>query len=474
MEISHSLNGIDLVTVHPDNSRGRRSVAMFGEWARRAGYWGLDFLRGSNVRKHYLDIKNILENGMDPLVLKKQAERLNGILKYATENIPFYKQYQAFGSLESFPVVNKNIIRDHSELFQSPLYQEKNFVNMTTSGSTGTPFSVRHDKNKRDRVYAEMMYMWGKAGYQIGMKYLFLKIRISLSKMVAWARNVQMFEVGKQEADTFEKIRRILKTDHRIRMILCYPSTLGNLAQYLLSCGDCPESFNVNTIIGFGEALPRTTVAKLKKAFDCTVVSLYSDQENGMLAQECAENKEFHVNNASYHIELLKFESDEPAQIGEAGRIVVTDLFNRAMPLIRYDTGDIGIWKKEAECGWHTPVFSYVQGQKTDIVLDTKGKEKSPHAISVLIEPFDKLLQYQFIQEGEKQYTLKLNGPDGLYEDAEFVKIYKDFLGQDAEITVEHTLEIPVLSSGKRKEVVNNFKKVKAKAEVFCDDANPS
>jgi phenylacetate-CoA ligase len=432
---------------------------LFSEWIRRICFWVLDFLSGSKVRKHYVDIRNIMENGSDRISLKVQEDYLTSILKYATENVAFYKGFKEFDSIKSFPVVNKNIIRDHYEDFQSPKYPENSFVNMSTSGSTGTPFVVRHDKNKRNRVYAEMIYFWGKAGYQIGMKYVFFRIWTKLDKLTGWARNVLLWSIQIQDEENCKNIRNTLQSNHKIRMLLGYPNTFENLADYLLNCGDTPGKYNVNTIIGIGEAFPKSIQNKLKKVFNCTVVSLYSNQENGMLAQECVENKEFHVNTASYHIELLKIDSDDPSSVGEPGRIVVTDLFNHAMPLIRYDTGDIGILKKDAECGWHSQSLSSVKGQMADLIYDSKGTRKSPYNISVLMWPFDKLLQYQFIQESAKQYTLKLNGAEGHYEDAEFMKVFKDFLGQDAEIAIEHVNEIPVLASGKRKEIVCHYKR---------------
>ncbi len=234
---------------------------------------------------------------------------------------------------------------------------------------------------------------------------------------------------------------------------------MEDFGNYLLTYGYSLEKHEIIAIICYGEALPKTTRQKLKKIFNTNIVSLYSNQELGMLAQECVENKEFHVNSASFHVELLRMDSDDPVNIGEPGRIVVTDLFNHAMPLIRYDTGDVGVWKKEAECGWPSQVFSSIQGQMIDIIFDTMGNKKSPHTISVLMGPFDKLLQYQFIQEGEKQYVLKLNGAEGHYDDAAFENLFKDILGKDAEIVIEHVNEVPVLGSGKRKEVVNNYKK---------------
>ena len=154
-------------------------------------------------------------------------------------------------------------------------------------------------------------------------------------------------------------------------------------------------------------------------------------------------------------------DSDDPANVGEVGRIVVTDLFNHAMPLIRYDTGDTGIWKEEAECGWHSQVFLSLQGRVFEFFFDKKGNKLSPYIIATLMWPFDKVLQYQIVQEGELQYVLKLNGAEGNYDDANFVEMVKGAFGEDAEVIIEHVNEIPVLASGKRKIAVCNYVKEK-------------
>ncbi len=437
---------------------------LFSEWIRRKGFWVLDFLTGSKVRRHYTDIRNIMENNANPNVEKTRQMHLINILNYATKNVEFYRPFKGLDSIGSFPVINKNIIRENYEAFQSPEFLGATVLNLHTSGSTGTPFIVRQDRNKRNRVYAEMMYFWGKAGYQIGERYVFFRVWTSAnrkSRLTAWARNIVMVDVRLQNEAKLERIRDIFRSDHKIKMIIGFPSFLEVLADQILFHGDIPEILGINTIIAYAEPLPEVTYDKLKKAFNCPVVSLYSNQENGTLALECVGNKELHVNNASYKIELLKINSNEPVGVGESGRIVVTDLFNHAMPLIRYDTGDIGIWKNAAECDWNTQVLSSVQGRLIDIIYDTKGNKVSPHTINILMWPFDKLLQYQFIQENARQYVLKLNGAEGHYEDTTFVDLLRNVLGQDAEIVIQHVHEIPVLDSGKRKLVMTNYHKEK-------------
>ena len=278
------------------------------------------------------------------------------------------------------------------------------------------------------------------------------------SKFTAWSRNLVMHDILRLDTSSLESVRQMLQRDKKIKMLLSYASTFENLANYLYELGDTPDLYSISSIISSSEVLQEVTRQRLKAVFGCNVVSMYSNQENGVLAQECIENLEFHLNTASYFFEFLKLDRDEPANIGEPARIVVTDLFNRAMPLIRYDTGDIAVLKCSCDCAWHTLAIESVHGRVVDCIYDTKGRLISPLTITNYMWPFDKLRQFQFIQNGKTSYVLKLNGAQGVYEDNEFIKVFCDLLGENAIITVEHVDEIPILNSGKRKHVVCNYK----------------
>lgn len=432
---------------------------MLSEWMRRSGFWMLDFLKGSKVRKHLINIEFIMENIDDPRIRKMQDNYLQQMLIYAKERVPLYKGVNGT-DLKSFPIVNKTIIKENYKDFQSIDFRDKKVVDLHTSGSTGTPFVVRQDPNKRNRVFAEMIYFWEKAGFKIGMKYIFFRIWTDVnrkSKMTAWARNIVMYDILRLDKENLESVRETLKADKRIKMLISYASTFDNIATYLHNLGDMPEMFSIKTILSSSEVLQRSTREKLKLVFGCNVVSLYSNQENGTLAQECIENTEFHLNTASYYFEFLKLDKDEPAELNEPARIVVTDLFNHAMPLIRYDTGDMALLKENCECGWNTKAVKAILGRVMDCIYDTSGRVISPITVTNYMWPFDKLLQFQFVQNDEKEYILKLNDAKDIYEDNEFIKLFKELLGNDAIINIEHVNEIPVLNSGKRKHVVCKY-----------------
>ena len=177
-----------------------------------------------------------------------------------------------------------------------------------------------------------------------------------------------------------------------------------------------------------------------------------------MAQQEC-DSDDFLLNIGSYFFEFLDLDEDKPVEPGKPGRIVVTDLFNRSMPLIRYDTGDVAIQKptKKGEI----PRLLTVEGRRVDYIYSTSGDLISPYVINTPMHEFQDISQYQFIQNGENEYKMLLNLRVGLKEFArerDMVVMLKSFLGSDANIKVEYVEEIPVLKSGKRKQVVNNYK----------------
>lgn len=431
---------------------------MISQKIREIGYWCLDTLKGSPVRKHLDEIKDIMEN--PDKVQAHQKRQLDEILKYAAENVPFYKEYGKYVDLNQMPIIDKATIKDNYEALKSKEYLNKHVYVLSTSGSTGTPFSILQDDNKRNRVFAEMMYFWGKSGYKLGMKYIFFRIwtdKNKKSRLSVFARNLVMRDILSLDEKNLESIRRELKKDKHIQMLVGYASTFENLANYLLRCKDTPNMFSIKSIISGSEVLSEDTRKKLKQVFGCNVVSYYSNQENGALAQECIENKEFHVNSASYIIEILKPDSNEHVGDGEIGRVVVTDLYNRAMPLIRYDTGDMAIYKKETECGWNSQAIQSISGRKVDMIYATDGTPLSPHTWSVYMWKFSTLKQYQFIQNDRKDYVIKINGGEE-YTDEQIISHLKSILGDDANVEVIRVNEIPVLSSGKFKKTVCNYK----------------
>src|SRR5699024_9727277 len=112
--------------------------------------------------------------------------------------------------------------------------------------------------------------------------------------------------------------------------------------------------------------------------FNCPVVARYATEELGIIANQCLHTENYHVNEGSFIVEVLKKNSNNQVDPGEEGRIIVTDLYSNAMPLIRYDTGDLGVIKKGCSCGYKGKILKTISGRKIQNVLDAKGQEISP------------------------------------------------------------------------------------------------
>ncbi len=424
---------------------------MFGDFVRRTAFWGLDLLNGGKIRKNYIDVKKRME------AKKLNTEKMSELLNYACVNVPYYKNYNP-NDINSFPIINKNDIKENWESLHSKVYNGPVHL-MSTSGSTGTPFTMEWDMDKRKRQLAEVIFFNKIACQNFGKPYIYFRVwtdKNKKSKKELLMQNLIPIDILNLSDEKLEEIRQRLKSKPYINGCIGYASTYEHIVRYLYSKGDTSDMFPIKSIITSSEVLSLETKQKIKETVGCKIFDRYSNEENGFLAQTGDCSEDFKVNIASFYIEILKEDSNEPAKVGELGRIVITDLYNFAVPLIRYDTGDLAIKSAEKD-GW-TISLNSIQGRRVDVIYDTVGNPLTPHTWSVYMWKYDRLKQYQFIQDGQKQYTLKVNGAKEFYDDDEMKSYLKTVLGNDAEITIEHVEGIPVLSSGKFKKTICNYK----------------
>lgn len=243
----------------------------------------------------------------------------------------------------------------------------------------------------------------------------------------------------------------------RVKSLIGFPSAISSIAQYCIDRGNEPKDFNVSGIIISGESLYDNQRKTIEEAFGAVYLSRYSTEELGVLAHECKDGHNHHINVASYHVEIMRLEQDIPANPGELGRIVVTDLFSYAMPLIRYETGDLGIMGDKCHCGFNTPILESVEGRSLEAILTTDGKKISPFFVNPIMKDYNEIVQFQFVQTDKDKYTLKIVGTLDNKRLEQLRTKYLEVIGKDAAFTIEVVEEIPTLRSGKRAYVVNEY-----------------
>ncbi len=427
----------------------------FGGHIRRTIFWLKDrVLHKGIVKKQYMDIKKILDNY--DYGSEQMESYLSNIIDHATRTTKFYREFQNKPFYE-FPVINKSIINEKYEDFVSKLYLDKKVHTMSTSGSTGTPFTVMQNFSKRSRVIAELKLFGELCGYRSHEKMVFLRIlseKTQKSKVVEWAENIYRIDSTYLSKKNMREANEFIMNKN-IEAIISYGSTFDYLVDFIQDKGYCSNDYKVKTIIAGGEAISINTRKKLKLIFGdkCNIVSRYSNMEMGILGQDSCIGSGFLLNHGSYFFECLKYDNDKPAENGEVGRIVITDLFNYAFPLIRYDTGDTGIMEY-GKNSWSK--IKEIYGKQRDVIFNTKGEPVSPVTLSVFMWGVKGIKQWQFIQEGKGDYCLKING---IPHDIErIIKSLKKVIGLDAQIDIKYVEEIPLLDSNKRRHTVCNLK----------------
>ena len=219
---------------------------------------------------------------------------------------------------------------------------------------------------------------------------------------------------------------------------------------------------SLKIIVSTSESLEDDVRAAVKKYMGCEIASQYANEECGILAQErvptLTSDNRMYFNWAGYYIEVLKMDSDEPAEYGNIGRIVLTDLYNFAFPVIRYDTGDTCVLLPPDEYSNGYPVMGKLYGRRFDLTFATDGTPIYPLAYGRILKNYDCISLWQFIQEGERDYCLRLVLKNKDKRSIEEIRQnIMDILGHGADVKIEVTDDIPVLQSGKRKPVLNNW-----------------
>lgn len=428
---------------------------------RAFGFWTIDRLKGKKIKKHFDEIKFINENFNSPEAKKLRAMYLSNIVHHAITTTPFYKNHSAISRLEDLPVITKTKIRNNFDDFKSDTHLNLPKFKVATSGSTGIPFFIYQDANKKKRNTADTLYFLRKANYRLGERLYDLEVWRGINMNTptkALLQNLKYIDITRFSDKNIEQFISTLQKQESPKHLIGFVSAYENICKYLDSISSKPLQTNIKSIIAISEYLTDYVKDTMQHYFQVPVVSRYSNEEIGILAQQLPvmHRSDFMINWGSYHIEILDLHQDISAKPGEIGRIVVTDLFNYCMPLLRYDTGDLACF---GDTPMHTaPTIKRLEGRKMDMVFDTKGDLISSFIVYTKFYDYYNLIkQYQFIQTDKTAYTVKLN-LDGkfMFEKELIGNIKKDF-GQDAEVTIEYVDEIPSLSSGKRKKVVNLY-----------------
>jgi phenylacetate-CoA ligase len=156
-----------------------------------------------------------------------------------------------------------------------------------------------------------------------------------------------------------------------------------------------------------GETVHDSLRERLRAVAGLEIEDNYSCSEVGSIAIQCPTSGLFHIMHENLIVEILNADGS-PTPVGEIGRVVVTDLFNSAAPMIRYDLGDWAEVGPECTCGRHGPTLKRILGRDRGLFTRADGTRFWPQAHQYKLSKFVKLLQWQIVQHAIDDIEYKM------------------------------------------------------------------
>lgn len=415
---------------------------------RQLVFWALDSIRGGHLRKNYSEI-----NENDSQV---REHNLKSILNYVQLHVPFYKGHN-LKSLKEFPVVNKSILKEQGKNCISELYQNYNELHIVkTSGSTGTPLVLYLDSAKRQRVIADLLVINDKIGWSLGDHYVYLRSwtsnkKQSLIKRIA--KNFFAVNISDFNNSTKEKLYNYFLR-HKNTVFVGYSCSVCDFMDWVKREGKDGKKLHLKLIHCSAEELLEKKRQELRETFGCPVYNRYSNNESGLIAMMEDGSNVFKVNTASLRVELLKLDSDEYVKPGEMGRVVVTDFFNHAMPLIRYDIGDLAISDDNSD---DIKTIKKLCGRSADILTGPDGRLISNTIAASIAETIMGIAKWQLAQVSRTMFEFRYIGKLTSEELRELNDKMKEALGANSEYQIIECKALPLTKTGKFKTLLKEF-----------------
>jgi phenylacetate-CoA ligase len=398
-----------------------------------------------------------------------QWRKLQRLIAHCWEQVPFYRRWWGDAGVTSaadirnredyarLPMLTKPVIREHAEAMIAPAPRGALFFK-TTGGSTGEPLRFGYTRESYERRVAVMFRGYGWSGAHLGQRTAYLwgapvaapaGFHLFKDRLYHAAFNRRMlnaFDMNEtrmaEYADALDRFKP--------ETIVSYVGPLVELAHWLERKGR--GIHRPQRILGAAEALHPHQRELLQRVFGAPAYDTYGCREFMLIAAECEARDGLHLNTDHLHVEF----SDGPDATGPSD-LIVTDLHNDGMPLMRYVNGDLGTpGKKHCACGRCLPKLAKVDGRKLDALRLSDGRLVPGEYIVYVFLALTGVKQYQVVQRELDALLVRLV-PDAGYDPAVHALIragIHKLTGDGVRIEFETVDAIALTASGKRRVTV--------------------
>jgi len=357
---------------------------------------------------------------------KLQLDLLRRIVTHSYETVPYYREMmtklgfrpgdiQSLEDINRFPILRRSDVKAAGERLFSRKFNRM-FLRTAYTGGTGTTgerLTLKRDLRSiaDEHAFVRRQFDWAGIGLRDRCAYMMARV------IAPTARKVQkpyVYDAAMRELtlsvfhlseDTIPIYAKAIM-DYAIKALVSHPS-----AAYILAKGCLDRGIGVplKAVLTTAETIDQVRKDTIAEVFGCKVYDFYGSTERVCYIHTC-EHGSYHVIPEYGLTELVRAEPPND----DSFHIVATGFWNMAMPLIRYETGDlVQLGNAACRCGRVFPVVRKIVGRQSNILVTPSGRMLGPSAIEAMMENvlFDMkgmpVLYGQMIQESSDVMTLE-------------------------------------------------------------------
>jgi phenylacetate-CoA ligase len=317
-----------------------------------------------------------------------QQGQLRALVAHAYETVPYYQtvfdernlkpsDVQSIDDLQKLPILTKEDVRNHLDELVSRAFPRRKLVKLRTSGTTGKSLHFYAERRAFRMRWAVFWRFRERFGIRFDAPFASFTGRtvvpLDQQRPPFWREDLPLHHTMIPSHHlTPAKIEAIAErlNNGGFEYYVGHSSILYRLVNLLDEAG---LEITARPKIAFAtsENLHEHHRSAISRVLGCQVTSLYGFNEGCGSASSCKAG----VFHEDFEYGILECVDPSCAADDEVrGRIVATGLAGYGMPFIRYDIGDIGVWKKAAcSCGRHSTVLARIDGREHDCVITPEG-----------------------------------------------------------------------------------------------------
>ena len=421
-------------------------------------------LKGFPIREAEREFKSLLAIPDDGMAMHLRSRR-NEIVNY---HLTLNPSYAAFAQFEFFEDWNQLPIMTKADL-QKPLKDRlskdfktsKVFINKT-SGSSGNPFIFAKDKYAHAMTWAHIIWLYQQHGIDMNASFeaRFYGIpkgfvghqKERLKDLLANRHRLDIFDLSVENLHNFLQLFKTKPFDY----INGYTSSIVLFAKFLrdqniILKDVCPS---LKLCITTSEMLFEDDRALLEKQLGITVVNEYGASELDVIAFENTKG-DWEINTKTLYLEIV----DEYGKVlpnGEEGDIVITSLYNKAHPFIRYKIGDRGVIDEKSKP--NAPVLKSLTGRTNEFAHLPSGKKVPAlsfyYVTKSVIEDSGIVKEIKIIQTDLSKFVIQYKAEVELssLQKENITKAIETYLEKGLGVSFERKDELERSESGKLKQ----------------------